>query len=71
MNINLDQKTLDMCLKPINNIGSTTYRNICTNTSEVIPWGLADTFGYWVLITLGILFCLIFIGMFIKVIFEY
>jgi len=44
MNINLDQKTLEACLKTITNLGSTTYLNICTNQTSVVPWGL----GEWV-----------------------
>ncbi len=33
------------CIKAISNIGETTYRNICTGTEAVVPWGSADWFN--------------------------
>lgn len=56
MNINLDQRTLDMCLKEINNIGSTTYQNICTGQSTVVPWGVGNWIGSIIQLLLGVLF---------------
>lgn len=40
------------CVQSTNNIGSTTYQNICDNTTHVVPWGSADWFG--VLLVLGV-----------------
>lgn len=61
VNLNLDQKTLEACLKQINNIGSTTYSNICTNQLTIIPWGIGD----WIL-NLGAFF---FLALFIILLF--
>ena len=52
MNINLEQQTLEMCLKQISNIGSTTYQNICTGELSVVMWGTTD----WAIITTSTLF---------------
>lgn len=30
------------CIKSVSNFGSTTYMNICTGTSSVVPWGAMD-----------------------------
>lgn len=30
------------CLKAINNLGSTTYQNVCNGTETVVPWGVMD-----------------------------
>ena len=46
MNINLDSKTLEQCLKEVNNIGGTIYRNICTGESKFVEWGTGDWAGY-------------------------
>jgi len=54
LNLNIDQKTLEMCLKTIDNIGSTTYQNICTGQSTVVQWGSAQwgtLFGVIIMIT--------------------
>lgn len=45
INLNTDSKTLQQCLKPIYNWGSTTYNNICTNESVTVPWGMMDYVG--------------------------
>lgn len=39
MNINLDTKTLEQCLKTIDNFGNTVYVNICSGKSYTISWG--------------------------------
>jgi hypothetical protein len=42
LNLNIDAKTLEQCLKATTNFGGTIYTNICTGTQSVIPWGTAD-----------------------------
>lgn len=37
LNFNYNQ-----CVKEINNIGSTTYQNICNGTLTTVPWGTAN-----------------------------
>lgn len=46
MNLNIDSKTLEMCLKTIDNIGSTTYQNICNGTESIVPWGTMDWLSF-------------------------
>lgn len=33
------------CIQSASNIGSTTYYNICSHTTTVVPWGSADWAG--------------------------
>lgn len=42
MNVNIDARTLDMCLKTIKNIGNMTYQDICTGRAATVPWGTFD-----------------------------
>ena len=42
LNLNLDSKTLEACLKTVNSWGETTYQNICTGASVTVPWGQMD-----------------------------
>lgn len=49
-NLNIDSKTLDACLKSINQIGSTVYQNVCTGQNATVPWGSLDWF---LIVTLG------------------
>ena len=64
MLVNVDAKTLEMCLKSIHGFGVTTYQNICTGAITSVPWGTLD----WI-ITLGLLgisgAILLLIGMFV------
>ena len=62
-NINVNAKTIDMCLKSINNVGSTTYENICTNQNYTVAWGGMDWFCFLFVGVLTILFILFFVGM--------
>jgi hypothetical protein len=32
------------CIQAINNIGSTTYQNICNGNMNTVPWGTGDWF---------------------------
>lgn len=56
MNINLNQdiQTLDACLKSINNLGSTTYQNICTGEVSQVMWGGMDwaVGGLWIMLSM-------------------
>lgn len=69
-NLNIDSKTLEQCLKSINNFGSTIYQNICTGESSVIVWGDADWLGWIILSLLGIGFILMFLTMIFKIILD-
>ena len=42
VNLNMDTKTLEACLKAVHNIGSTKYVNICTDTVHSVPWGTME-----------------------------
>ncbi len=45
LNLNVDAKTLEQCLKSVSDFGGTTYQNICTGASNFVAWGSVD----WVL----------------------
>lgn len=42
INLNTDSKTLEACLKTVNNFGFTVYHNICTGQQSVVSWGAGD-----------------------------
>jgi hypothetical protein len=42
LNLNVDSKTLEACLKTRTMIGYTEYRNICTGQNTQVPWGVTD-----------------------------
>jgi hypothetical protein len=52
-NLNIDIKTLEMCLKSVTSYGHTTYMNICTGAQTVVPWGCGDWAMAIFLTTLG------------------
>lgn len=64
MDINLEQQSLEMCLKQINNIGSTTYQNICTGESTTVLWGNSNWIGVVMLslFVLAVVFFVISVG---------
>jgi hypothetical protein len=64
LNLNVDSKTLEQCLKEISNWGGTTYQNICDGTSKFVPWGSVDYFWY---LTLGIA-GIVVVGLFVALI---
>lgn len=64
VNLNIDQKTLEVCLKPISNFASTTYQNICTGQSYTVPTGLFDWFLFFVFIVP--LAILLLLGLFVS-----
>ena len=45
MNLNIDSKTLEACLKAVSQVGGTTYQNICTGQSAYVGWGGLDWIG--------------------------
>jgi len=51
------------CLKSINNIGSTTYQNVCDGTQSVVPWGTSDWLLSAFVVIFLILLATIFLGM--------
>lgn len=59
VDLNIDQKTLEACLKSINNIGGTVYQNICTGQEKFVPWGSADWLG--VIFITGLVITLIWV----------
>ena len=42
VNLNIDAKTLEQCLKSTSNFGETILRNICTGQTTTVPWGSVD-----------------------------
>lgn len=54
--IDLNQKSqaLGDCLKSVNSIGSTIYRNICTGQQAVVPWGSGDWIGNVIITLIGL-----------------
>ena len=68
----IDQN-IAQCIKTIFNIGSTTYVNICKDTTQVVSWGTADWLGFYFLCGFGSVVLLLLIALgcgFIKMIFE-
>jgi hypothetical protein len=63
LNLNIDGKTLEMCLKSISNFVGTTYQNICNGTVNYVAWGGADWFLAILLSLLGIIVVVMFLGM--------
>lgn len=59
------------CLKSIEDIGSTTWQNVCDGTQTVVPWGSSTwvSFGFVVLLVGG--FLLGVTGMLLFVLYEY
>lgn len=70
VNLNIDQKTLDMCIKTINNFTSTTYQNICNGQSVTLPTGIYDYImfftGAGIILFLGVLAAIVWF----KVVFD-
>ena len=57
------------CIKPIANIGSTIYRNICTGVDVTTPWGTLDWVGAGLLTTMALVL-LALVGLVAWVIFN-
>ena len=70
VNLNIDAKTLEQCLKSISNWGETIYQNICTGQSSSVTWGTMDFVGTTILTIFGVTFVLIFVVFLIKVILD-
>jgi hypothetical protein len=70
LNQNIDQKTLEACLKEVSNIGSTVYQNICTGTSSIVIWGGLDWVAGIILVLIGITVCGIIVTGLFKLIFD-
>jgi len=62
MNIDLNNNSVE-CIKSINNIGSTTYHNICTGVDSVVGWGAMDWIGAItiVCVILGLFYVVIYV----------
>lgn len=71
VNLNVDQKTLDMCIKSTSNWGHTLYTNICNGESYVIQAGSFDWTITIVFLVLGVGIGLSLIAMFLKMTFSY
>ncbi len=70
LNLNIEGKTLEMCLKSINNFGGTTYQNICNGTINYVAWGGVDWVLVIILSLLGIAIAGFILGMMFKIILE-
>ncbi len=42
INLNLESKTLEACIKQTYDIGANVYTNICTGQVSEVPWGSMD-----------------------------
>lgn len=57
MQVSLDQQ---LCLQEINNIGSTTYQNVCNGQLTTVPWGVGDWLvGSALFFVFGVLFLIL------------
>lgn len=43
--MNADITLTNECVKSVQNIGSTTYINICHGGQSIVPWGSSDWFS--------------------------
>jgi len=59
------QIDLNQCYKTINNIGSTTYQNICDGSVETVAWGTGD----WLSNGMGILLIAITTSLIVAVVY--
>ena len=62
------------CVRAESGIGETVYHNICNNTSQTVPWGDADWFGFYTLVGFGgviLLLFLVMLGMLVRMMFDY
>lgn len=71
LNLNIDSKTLEQCLKSISDFGGTTYQNICTGASNYVAWGGADWFLAIILCILGAGFALVMLAIFFRVLTDF
>ena len=62
VNLNVDAKTLEQCLKSTSNFGETIYRNICTGAQTAVAWGSVDWTIALVLTGLGVAFLLFLVA---------
>ena len=69
-NLNIDSKTLEQCLKSISNFGSTTYHNICTGQTYLVPMGGLDWLELIILSAIGISITLLFMVILFKTTFD-
>ena len=59
------QIDLNQCYKTINNIGSTSYQNICDGSVETVAWGTGD----WLSNGMGILLIAITTSLIVAVVY--
>lgn len=69
-NLNIDAKTLEMCVKEINNFGGTFYQNICDGTKTYVAWGNADWTLAIIVTILGVALTGAVLVLFFKFMFE-
>lgn len=70
VNLNIDQKTLDMCVKSVNQFTQTTYKNICNGEVYVIETGSFDWFIFFVFSTFVFAILLFLLVALFRFIFE-
>jgi fructose-1,6-bisphosphatase len=61
VNLNIDQKTLDMCLRNVDNFGNTIIQNICNGQSVTVQWGSMGWFWFWFFIGAAVFLALMFL----------
>ena len=69
LNLNIDSRSLDQCLKTIENLGSTAYQNICTGQLVSVPWGFFTWFSAIFLALFVIVVALFALAVFIASVF--
>ena len=69
LNLNIDQKTLDACLKSINGFTHITYQNICTGQSVSVPTGPLDYFFFFVFVLPFGILVLVGVAKFLHIVF--
>lgn len=67
LNANINAQTLEQCLKSVSKIGKTDLINICTGQTNTILWGSLG----WVVFIFLTLLGMVFIGIFLKMIFDF
>lgn len=71
INLNVDQKTLDMCVKTTNNYTSTIYHNICNGEIYTVGAGSFGVTFNIVATIIGVLLVFLLLKGLFKMFFEY
>lgn len=66
INLNVDSKTLDMCLKTVSDFTSTTYVNICNGQEYVVQAGVFTYIVFSVVMVFALILILFLIRVFLE-----